>query len=73
MITLIQKYDKLSHLIIGVVCGLFNMDWRLFAGIITVKEIYDTYKPNPTGFDLQDWFAGFGGYWLGLYINNLFK
>ena len=73
MIAFINKYDKVSHFIIGMVCGLFRLDWRLFTGIITVKEIYDTYKKSATGFDLQDWFAGFGGYWLGLYFNNLFK
>ena len=73
MIALIQKYDKASHFIIGVVCGLLGLDWRLFVGIITGKEIYDCYKKGATGFDLQDWFAGIGGYWFGLYFNNLFK
>ena len=64
---LIQQYDKLSHFIIGLVCGVISVFIGIQNGFLAsnaifgIKEIYDTYKKNPTGFDLEDYSAGFSG------------
>jgi hypothetical protein len=66
---LIQKYDKISHFIIGML--LFFIPIEIAFAIMVMKEIFDCYKKNPTGFDLEDIAAGMGGFLLGNYIYEL--
>ena len=59
--------DKIKHFAVGAVFGLFTIwlpiIWVLiFATIVFVnKEIYDCYKPQPTGFDWWDILADYIG------------
>jgi hypothetical protein len=66
LIDIIQKYDKISHFIIGML--LFFVPIELAFSIMVMKEIFDCYKKNPTGFDLEDIAAGIGGFLLGNYF-----
>lgn len=61
--------DKLKHLICGMALGLatYFSGYILFGVIISTfiffaKEVYDIYKPNPTGFDWFDIAADYFGY-----------
>jgi len=70
--------DKIFHFIVGLVFGLsyyFVALWAvLFGTVIFVgKEVYDIYKPNPTGFDWMDILADYTGFSIGLLIAILIK
>lgn len=65
---LLQKYDKLTHFIVGGL--MFFLPIGLAFSIMVIKEIYDCYKKNPTGFDVADILAGMGGYLL---VNEILK
>ena len=65
---LLQKYDKLAHFIAGVL--MFFLPIELAFSIMVIKEIFDCYKRNPTGFDVADILAGMGGYLL---VNEILK
>lgn len=72
LIQVIQKYDKISHFIVGVIFGIignFNLATTIFVG----KEIYDEYKTNPTGIDYKDLICDYGGYALGQLIKQYIK
>lgn len=70
--------DKILHFLVGLVFGLsyyFIAFWSLlFATIVFFnKEIYDKYKPNPTGFDWWDIAADYAGLLIGLLITLIVK
>ena len=65
---ILQKYDKLTHFIVGGL--MFFSPIELAFSIMVIKEIFDCYKKNPTGFDVPDILAGMGGYLL---INEILK
>lgn len=65
---LLKKYDKLTHFIVGGL--MFFLPIELVFSIMVIKEIYDCYKSNPTGFDINDILAGMGGYLL---VNEILK
>ena len=65
---LLQKYDKLTHFIAGGL--MFFLTIELAFSIMVIKEIYDCYKKNHTGFDVDDILAGMGGYLL---VNEILK
>ena len=71
--------DKIKHVAVGAVFGLLTIwipiIWVLiFATIVFVnKEIYDCYKPQPTGFDWWDILADYIGFAVGLSIAILIK
>ncbi len=60
-----KKYDKIAHFVIGMICGLLEIDRNLFIGLITAKEVGDCYKKQSTGFSVEDWLSGWGGYEFG--------
>ena len=78
--------DKQKHLLVGFVCGVLYSPivflWDINATIISNlvassvmfigKEIYDKYKPNPTGFDKVDLFADYLGWGIGVWISSIF-
>lgn len=68
---LIKTYDKVAHFLIGVCCGIVGVDRDLFVGVITAKEVADCYKDGATGFGVEDWLSGYGGYMLGIYLNKI--
>ena len=44
----------------------------IFSSIIFIgKEIYDKYKPNPTGFDKLDLFCDYVGWGIGVFIAGI--
>ena len=71
--------DKTKHFIVGLIFGLLTLpiSWAvgliwaytitfLAANIVFIgKEIWDTYKPIPTGFDKMDLLADYGGLFAG--------
>jgi hypothetical protein len=69
-----MQSDKLKHFIVGGALGalsyFFSVGYGfIFASLIFIgKEIYDCYKPNPTGFDELDLLADYLGYFLILII-----
>ncbi len=71
---IIRKYDKIAHgCTIAAVMQLSHIMnivvVIVFACVISVgKEIYDKYKPNPTGFGLGDLLADFIGMVVGICI-----
>lgn len=70
--------DKIFHFIVGLVFGLsyyFIALWSFVFGSIAFlgKEVYDKYKPNPTGFDWCDIIADYLGFATGLIIAILIK
>ena len=65
---LLQKYDKLTHFIVGGL--MFFLPIELAFSIMVIKEIYDCHKKNPTGFDAADILSGIGGYLL---VNEILK
>ena len=69
---MIKKYDKISHFVVGLIVGIIGIDYRLASTLFIGKQIYDCYKPKPTGFDLSDLASDFGGYLLGNYIFKTF-
>ena len=72
-LTTILTYDKATHFIIGLCAGVAGIDSDLFIGLITAKEVADCYKPKPTGFGLEDWLAGYGGYCLGSWLSTTYN
>ena len=74
--------DKTKHFIVGGSIGLLTLpiSWAvgliwaytitfLAANIVFIgKEIYDTYKPIPTGFSNADLLADYGGLFAGYCI-----
>ena len=65
---LLKKYDKLTHFIVGGL--IFFLPIELTFSIMVIKEIFDCYKKNPTGFDIPDILSGMGGYLL---VNEILK
>ena len=63
-----QKYDKLTHFIVGGL--IFFLPIELVFSIMVIKEIFDCYKKNHTGFDAADILSGMGGYLL---VNEILK
>ena len=61
------QIDKIKHFAVGAVLGLltlwFPIIWVLIIATIVFvnKEIYDCYKPQPTGFDCMDILADYIG------------
>ena len=73
-----MKTDKLLHGLVGFAFGLvyaYIGFWSLIFGTIVFfnKEIYDNYKPNPTGFDWWDIAADYTGLLIGLLITLIVK
>ena len=73
-----MKTDKLLHGLVGLAFGLLYAYigfWSLIFGTIVFfnKEIYDKYKPNPTGFDWLDIAADYTGLLIGLLITLIAK
>ena len=73
-----MKTDKLLHGLVGFAFGLVYAYigwWSLIFGTIVFfsKEIYDKYKPNPTGFDWWDIAADYAGLLIGLLITLIVK
>ena len=73
-----MKTDKLLHGLVGLAFGLLYAYigfWSLIFGTIVFfnKEIYDKYKPNPTGFDWLDIAADYTGLLIGLLITLIVK
>ena len=66
--------DKIYHFVVGAIFGIFTIwipiIWVLiFATIIFFnKEIYDKYKPQPTGFDWWDILADYVGFTVSTLI-----
>ena len=73
-----MKTDKFLHGLVGLAFGLLYAYigfWSLIFGTIVFfnKEIYDKYKPNPTGFDWWDIAADYTGLLIGLLITLIVK
>lgn len=82
-----MTHDKLAHLIGGFILSLVYLPLIIFfapelaVGISLLfcsilffgKEFFDKYKPNPTGFDTIDIFAGFIGWGIGTWISALIQ
>ena len=73
-----MKTDKFLHGLVGLAFGMayFYIGWwSLIFGTIVFfnKEIYDKYKPNPTGFDWWDILADYIGFAVGLLITLIVK
>ena len=71
----VMKKDKVLHLIVGAIFGVATYitgAWLLGLIIATIifvsKEVYDMYKPLPTGFDLADLFADYIGFAFGFWL-----
>ena len=78
-----MKTDKLKHFIVGAALGLLTFPTSYFTGlwwaliisliscsfIFVFKEIWDVYKPKPTGFDKQDILADYSGWISGAIIS----
>ena len=67
-----MKNDKLLHLVVGFLFGAAtyaSQMWGLGLLISTLvfvgKEVFDKYKPHPTGFDKADLFVDYLGFGLG--------
>ena len=77
--------DKQKHLLVGFVCGVLYSPvvflWDINSAIISNlvassvlfigKEIYDKYKPNPTGFDKVDLSADYLGWGVGVWLSSV--
>ena len=75
--------DKTKHFIVGGLIGLLTLPISYFCGlwwalwivcfcslpIFIGKEIFDVYKPNPTGFDKMDLLADYLGLIAGAIIS----
>ena len=80
-----SRNDKQKHLLVGFVCGVLYSPvvflWDINSAIISNfiassalfigKEIYDKYKPNPTGFDKVDLFADYLGWGVGVWLSSV--
>ena len=77
--------DKIKHLTAGfLLAQLFTpltfmlpIGWSLLITFILAtlvfvgKEIFDIYKPIPTGFDWYDIYSDYLGFSLGLFISSI--
>jgi len=70
ILQLINRFDKISHFVIGFIMSIFGININLAFSIMVGKEVVD-YHFRKTGFDLADLFSGIGGYLLGIYVRNL--
>ena len=79
-ITIIIFLSLFLILFLASLFGIMQIDSLLFSDVYTIfamailiigREIYDKYKPNPTGFDKQDIKFGVGGAIFGLLLANL--
>jgi VanZ family protein len=86
-----MKNDKLQHFAVGLLVGLAALPISYFTGlwwalwivcfcslpIFIGKEIFDVYKPNPTGFDKMDLLADYiglvGGAILSFFIHGIIQ
>lgn len=72
--------DKMLHFGVGFAFGSASiilknipyLEWIFWIGIAVFigKEIFDVYKPKPTGFSILDFFADFFGFGIGLILTN---
>ena len=66
--------DYILHFAVGVSLGLLYLIIPLpytvlIASVIFIaKEVYDKYKPNPTGFDWLDLAADYSGLTISIFI-----
>ena len=66
--------DKIYHFVIGAIFGIFTIWLPVVAVLIAAtfvffnKEIYDKYKPQPTGFDWWDILADYVGFTVSTLI-----
>lgn len=70
--------DKIKHLIVGAVLGAatyISGHWMLGFVISTIifvgKEVFDMYKPQPTGFDKVDLTVDYIGLVIGFWIAGI--
>ena len=75
--------DKTKHYIVGCSIGLLTLPISYFTGLwwayfiviwlsifpFILKEVYDVYKPHPTGFDKFDILADYMGLIAGFIIS----
>ena len=78
------RTDKQKHLIVGFICGFmyspfvsfYDINWVIGINLLLSsmmfigKEVYDKYKPNPTGFDKVDLFADYLGWGVGVWVSS---
>ena len=66
--------DKIYHFVVGAIFGIFTIWLPIVAVLIAAtfvffnKEIYDCYKPQPTGFDWWDILADYVGFTVSTLI-----
>ena len=66
--------DKIYHFVVGAIFGIFTIWLPVVVVLIAAtfvffnKEIYDCYKPNPTGFDWLDILADYIGFTVSTLI-----
>lgn len=74
--------DKIKHIIVGFTLAVlivpltyffdFNAvvgwDFAISSVVFIGKEIYDKYKPQPTGFDKADLFCDYLGWLFGVIV-----
>ena len=70
--------DKLYHLLVGAIFGVATylsghwlLGFVLATIVFVIKEVYDMYKPNPTGFDTLDLTADYIGLLLGFWFAGM--
>lgn len=65
--------DYILHFMVGLAFGLFYLLIPLLPTILIAsvffigKEVWDKYKPNPTGFDLLDLLADYIGLTISIF------
>jgi VanZ family protein len=68
-------FDKILHILVGISFGLifplvlpFYMSFIVSSVIFILKEVYDIFKPKPSGFDLQDLIVDYVGLIIGFVL-----
>lgn len=71
----INLFDKILHFLINFFGIIVLVDYiniilaiSIMAGVSILKEMYDKYKKNPTGFSWWDLLADFTGLGLGVFV-----
>lgn len=73
------RADLKLHFMVGLAFGLLYLILPLFytvliASVVFIaKEVYDKYKPNPTGFDWLDLLTDYIGLTISIFIIWLLK
>ena len=69
-----KRPDLIKHFAVGIVFGVLTAFAWVFAIIATFvffgKEVFDAYKPKPTGFDWLDILADYLGLITGLILTH---